>query len=54
MKYNNIALYFGVGLTMIAFVSLFICVKENALIGVSIATLLFSIAQIVESDLSSS
>ncbi len=51
MKYNNIALYLGVGLTIIAFVSLFICVKENALIGVSIATLLFSIAQIVESQL---
>lgn len=51
MKYNNIALYLAVGLTIVSLISLFIFINGNALIGVSIATLLFSIAQIFESKL---
>lgn len=51
MRKTNIALHIALGLTCLAFISIFIPVGQSIVAAISIATLLFTIAQAIESYL---
>lgn len=48
MRKNNIALYIAIGLTGLSLISLFTCINQQIAASLSIATLLFTIAQTIE------
>lgn len=49
MRKNNIALYIAIGLTGLSIISLLVCINQQITASLSIATLLFTIAQTIES-----
>ena len=49
MKQNNIALYMAIGLACLSVTSFFVAINQSTIAMLSIATLLFSIAQAIES-----
>ena len=49
MRKNNLALYIAIGLTGLAIISLGACINQQITASLSIATLLFTIAQTIES-----
>ena len=50
MKKNNIALYIAIGLTGLSIISLLVCINQQITASLSIATLLITIAQTIESN----
>lgn len=52
MKRNDIALHIAIGLAVLAIISLFMQIGQGIAVGISAATLLFTIAQTIESRLS--
>lgn len=49
MRKNNIALYIAIGLSGLSIVSLLVCINQQITVSLSLATLLFTIAQTIES-----
>lgn len=50
MRKNNIALYIAIGLAGLSISSLWFCLDQQVTASLSIATLLFTIAQTIESE----
>lgn len=49
MRKNNIALYIAIGLTGLSIISVWVCINQQIASSLSLATLLFTIAQTIES-----